>query len=153
MTGSDIALRNDAACSRRVARYVLAVVALGFLTGCGGDGTGPMAARAESTASRSIPPTIAPTLAALKETCAEVELALPKGAVDTYDDARMLEFLERIADLNNAADTETRNALRPLMTPAAELAGGGGAEAHLAFLDALDGLANRCRIAGSSALQ
>ncbi|MCW2779714.1 MAG: hypothetical protein JWR35_163 [Marmoricola sp.] len=94
-------------------------------------------------------------LTTLRETCPQLEAALPSGFPT---DQETLNFTRRLVALSTAGDTETRNAIRLLGDAVAGLveapdSGLGYIEANQKYLSAIGDFAGRCKTVGSSALQ
>ena len=128
------------------------VTATYLLSGCGGtDDSGPTAEEAKTpTASEAGTMT-------LKDTSAEDESSL---TADMRPKPAALErFAEQLKDLNELSDLEAQDALSVLITPTVMYTDHADAEdselanANLAWLVGIDEFAERCKAAGSSALQ
>lgn len=135
----------------------LAAAGLALLaTGCSTD-EAPESTGTTSTSTSTSTPTPEPVT--LRETCPEIEAALPGGYLPKAD--RMATFLGDLASLQEQGDTETKNAidlLRPATATyhdsvATDAPIGDQLDAHIAWLDAISAVADRCEAAGSSALQ
>ena len=119
------------------------VAATYLLSGCGGSDDA--AATAEEAGM------------SLKDMCSEVESALPADM--RPKPAALDRFAEQLNDLNEQGDSEAQEALSVLITPTAaytDLADAEDSElanANLAWLVGIDDFAQRCKAAGSSALQ
>jgi hypothetical protein len=132
------------------------------LSGCADSDSTPDAAtprESSVTASSSLTPEPsgpAPTSepATLRETCPQVEAALPS---DSYARGpRWAQYLAELTMLYSAGDLETQNALDVLIPAIQDLALSDSStylDAHIEMLHALDTMAERCKAAGSSALQ
>lgn len=134
------------------------IVAFG-LAGCGGgsddapDTTAPPAEASSETTSE------APAMTMI-DVCPEVEAALPEADGLLPDPQDVLAFERTLNELRAKSDTETQNALDLFTAGTTELldaSSGGDAGAILdargAWRDAIGGFADRCKAAGSSALQ
>lgn len=137
-------------------RLTFAGLALALLlAGCGGESGDQAATPEEPTTTASTAPvapeTTTASVADLKTTCPEVEASLPQ-----YDDG-MAAAVPKVESLSAAGDTETQNALAPVIAAMRELADAEEVndlfDARAAYRDSLDGLAGRCNAVGSSALQ
>lgn len=138
-----------------IAGFALALA----LTGCGGDDSsgagrddpGQEATPSETSTAATFKPSPGASVADLRTTCPEVEAALPQ-----YDDG-MAAAVPKVESLSAAGDTETQNALAPVIEAMRELAGAEEVndllDARAAYRNSLDGLAGRCAAVGSSALQ
>ena len=130
----------------------LAVIAGLALAGCGGDAADEQAEAAPSTAA---PTTSEAAELTLKDICPQIESALPElDATATQWE----EFLTLIDGLSGQADLEAQNALK-VLRPGAQSAfrvaerGGMPIIAEMDVSDSVGGFAERCKAAGSSALQ
>lgn len=134
---------------------VALVLPLAFVAGCGGDSE-------ESSSAPSFTPidsrTIKPAGDQMKlvDACPLVEQALPGGTLP--EASEWVAAASTLRSLRTIADVEAQNAL-DLLIPAVEVMASDPAPGQ-EFLDAeggllagLDGLANRCKAVGSSALQ
>lgn len=126
-------------------RAVLGALPLLLCAACGTDDGEP-----SSTASSQEPAT------SLRESCANVEAALPGGLVPPA--RRWRQYATELDAIAETGDTETKNALEGLQRAVDELAADPAAglpllDAREALHGALDNLAGRCKAVGSSALQ
>jgi hypothetical protein len=132
----------------RILRGVAAALLATLLAACGsGEPTS-----GDSPASS---PSVTTTANSLKDTCPQVEAALPTGLVppsSKFEAARV-----EIQGLSDSGDVETQNALDGLVKALAAMRdaspGGEYVDASQKLLAALDDLAIRCKAVGSSALQ
>lgn len=136
-------------------RILTLLLVSSLFTACGGttqkdDDAAPQSASPTATASPAL---------TMSEVCPQVETLLG-GVSDLADGSQ--EFADSayrfvntdIAELKIRADEESRNALALFDQFEDKLLKGGTAlELDGAFLDAVDAFANRCKAAGSSALQ
>lgn len=140
-------------------RLMVVGLVLGLALVACGDGEENAEGASDSSASTTetvveppAPPS-PPAVADLKTTCPEVEAALPDYSEDPAYDV----VAEEVFRLSAAGDTETQNALQPVIEALRGLAtaerGLPYIEADQAYLSSLDGLATRCAAVGSSALQ
>jgi hypothetical protein len=134
------------------------VALLALAAGCGGsvEGAADPTPQARSTSADPTPATSPPPAVSLRESCPQVEAALPGGAVPPA--AKWREFSAKLDRIAAAGDLETKNAVQNLQQAADALAAGPPAgdaylDASEDFLDAVSDLAGRCRDVGSSALQ
>lgn len=137
---------------------IAAAVLATALTGCSSDDGDKDTGKVASSESPTSPtPTVEPMT--LKEVCPEVEAALPNGFIPK--EARLTEFVDKLEELAAGGDTETKNAIAVLQGPttdmrdavAADAQGGDLVDANIAWLDGITAFADRCKAAGSSALQ
>ena len=95
----------------------------------------------------------------LRETCPEIEVALPADPSVTVD--QLQRFGDRLVELHEQGDTETQNALNLIGRATLDLRealeqdarGADLLEARDGFRRALTAVADRCAVAGSSALR
>lgn len=135
-------------------RLVLASALVLALVGCGSSAEetprGGKSPAEESTS--STPP--APPMS-LKETCAEIDAALPDSDLPTAAEWR--GYLDKLDELKVTADTPSYEVLLLLSDPVAGLVGDPTGEDLLTsrslLYDALDAIAARCNAVGSPALQ
>lgn len=139
------------------ATMILAAAVLAAAAGgCSSTEKTPEEKPSSSPSSSSTP---TPQPRTLRETCPDIEAALPNGYLPKAD--RMATFLGELADLEERGDTETKNAIELLRPATAEyhdaVATDAPAtdvlEAHMAWLGAISAVADRCKTVGSSALQ
>jgi hypothetical protein len=140
-------------------KIIIALAAAGLAllaTSCASDEPAAPADASPTSTSASTP---TPEPVTLRETCPEIEAALPGGYLPEAD--RIATFLGDLASLQEQGDTETKNAielLRPATATyhdavATDAPAGDMLDAHSAWLDAISAVAERCKAAGSSALQ
>lgn len=130
----------------RASALVTGLICGALLGGCGtSDDQDPGAVE---------PPAVSESTArALVEVCPEVEAAVIAADSDDGDDAALLAT---VTALSEDGDLETQNALRNLVEAVQAMVDAEGADvidAQGGYIDALDGLADRCEAVGSSALQ
>jgi hypothetical protein len=125
---------------------VIAVFSAVVVAGCGGSG----ASEANSGAVTNTPK----DLATLVETCPEMEAAMPGDAI-LSEPAEWKATGERLSELREAGDTETKNAI-DLLLPAVEVLandpkrGQESVDADQGLISALDAVRTRCEAVGSS---
>jgi hypothetical protein len=134
------------------------VIMFGALAGCGDetesgaqDAGGSAATSSSSVSVEPIPPS-----ADLREVCPRVEAALAAMPDATFEAADFQAFGAELEEIAVGADQEASNALQLLLDASLGFSDNGpveSIESHQAFLTALDTFAQRCRTAGSSALQ
>lgn len=124
--------------------------------GCTSENTAPPENSASSEQPTSTP---TPEPRSLRETCPDIEAALPGGYMP--EAPKMADFLGELASLEEQGDTETKNAIELLRPATAEFHDAIATDAppadkldaHSAWLDAISAVADRCAAVGSSALQ
>mgnify|MGYP003337683345 CR=1 FL=1 len=152
--------------SKAMTAAAVAMASCVMLSACGASDDGaddspPTSASpsaAESSSTTSTPSAEAATMT-MKDACPEVEAVLQRGFIAGF--GKMSTYVDRLNELSDAGDTETKNALDLLIPNATALMlvvarNGKGGELSDALGDHLDGLsafADRCEAAGSSALQ
>lgn len=92
----------------------------------------------------------------LRDTCPEVEVVIRD--LGSFPEAAPADAARaRVAQLSDAGDTETQNALAGLVDALSAMAvaqpGDQYVDADRALISSLDNLADRCKAVGSSALQ
>jgi hypothetical protein len=152
-------------------RLLVGALVAGLLVvgGCGGDGQdsqGSNPSPAEETASstpQSTPtpsPTPTPAGLSLLQICPQVEAALPRN-MDVPSQAQLAQVKTAMSSIFQTGDLEAQNALQ-LFLDAIDAASAAyqdpnetvpGITASEDFIDGLSAFANRCKAAGSSALQ
>jgi hypothetical protein len=146
-----------------VKTLVVALLAVAALSGCGSDSDSTAKPAAKSASSTPTAPSATPTTEApvvtLREICPQVESALPGGMIPKY--MAMSAFYDTLGTLRDSGDLEAQNALDLLIGPTGDLEteiqydsrGEPLNSAMSAWLDGISAFADRCKAAGSSALQ
>lgn len=125
-------------------------------SGCSGDAE-PKSAKAVEETTSSATAEVEPM--AMTDVCPEVEAALPSAYIPGV--SKMIDYVDRLNELAEQGDTETQNALELLIPQAEDLRDAVIADARgselldplRAHLDGVTAFADRCKAAGSSALQ
>lgn len=122
------------------------LVATALLAACGGSDGDTDASSTPATAS-------AAPAATLAETCPEVEAGMPDD--DVPEPEEWQAFADRLHDLRDAGDTETKNALDFMIRAVEQLASPSGdpLDAFTGYTDALTVMRDRCKAVGSSSMQ
>lgn len=141
---------------------IVLAAALIVLTGCGSDDSGgsvgPTDPQTVVVTEMATPTPAAPEMT-LKEICPQVEAALPGGMIPTAP--KLQAFISSLQTQLEQGDVEAQNAIPLLFGPTQDLyaviaAGGQGSDLTDAlgpYIDGISAFANRCKAAGSSALQ
>lgn len=141
------------------ARTAAALVLLGALAaGCGaGDDKAPSSKQTGSPSSSSPP---SPALEDLQAVCPKVEAALPAGMLVPSPE-QLVQIHNEVMAIEAGADLEAKNALELFMRGMTDAVNAyndasdpaPGLTVSQAFDDGLSAFAERCKAAGSSALQ
>lgn len=102
------------------------------------------------------PTVVEQPLVSLKDSCSKVEAATPDEMLPTLE--QWASAADQLAQIAEEGDLETKNALERLQAAVTTYEsdpepGQPSVDASLEYLHSLDGLADRCKAVGSSALQ